>query len=417
VSDDRQFPNWDSLYLDEKMVENLPWFNKDLDKDLQAELDLRNIRNGRFLDLGTGPATQALRLASLGFDVTGTDISENAIQRAKRTGRAKFVVDDILDSRLEGKFDYIFDRGCFHVLPVSARAAYVKNVVRILEDRGFLFLKCFSSLEPASGGPFKFTPDMIRQIFSSEFDLVSVKETEYQGTLNPFPKALFAVMQKRKYSRQDIERQMPKIVPLPNGPLYLINSSEKIVVENLQDSKGQPISTVIGVALCRCGQSKNKPFCDGSHAAAGFSSQNTADKSQDKKKSYVGKKITIHDNRAACSHSAECIRNLESVFSLGQRPWINPDGASVDEIIAAVRKCPSGALSYSVDNIEYRDFGQEPMVTVTKNGPYHVTGGIELVGSDWAQGVSKEHYTLCRCGASKNKPFCDGSHYAIKFRD
>lgn len=198
MSDGRQFPNWDSLYLDEREVEDLPWFNKDLDKDLQAELDLRNIRNGRFLDLGTGPATQALHLANLDFDVTGTDISENAIRRAKRTGRARFVVDDILDSRLEGKFDYIFDRGCFHVLPVSARAKYVKNVARILDDRGLLFLKCFSSLEPTSGGPFKFTPDMIRQIFSSEFDLVSVKETVYQGTLNPFPKALFAVMQKKE---------------------------------------------------------------------------------------------------------------------------------------------------------------------------------------------------------------------------
>lgn len=119
-----------------------------------------------------------------------------------------------------------------------------------------------------------------------------------------------------------------------------------------------------------------------------------------------------------CSHSAECIRNLESVFRLGERPWINADGDTVERIIEAVRKCPSGALSYSVGGVEYRDpEGRKPRVTVARNGPYEVTGGVELVGVEsWGEGASKEHYTLCRCGASGNKPFCDGSHSRIKFR-
>ena len=103
---------------------------------------------------------------------------------------------------------------------------------------------------------------------------------------------------------------------------------------------------------------------------------------------------------------------------MGERPWIDSNGASIDEIIETVKKCPSGALSYSIDGIEYIDQEErEPMITVSKDGPYNITGGIELVGIKIPENVSKEHYSLCRCGASKNKPFCDGSHLQINFKD
>jgi hypothetical protein len=86
-----------------------------------------------------------------------------------------------------------------------------------------------------------------------------------------------------------------------------------------------------------------------------------------------------------------------------------------------VRRCPSGALSYSIDGVEYRDPEEQrnPTVTVLKNGPYHITGGIELIGENiqFGEGASKEHYTLCRCGASENKPFCDGAHKSSNFND
>ncbi|MGI0037303.1 MAG: CDGSH iron-sulfur domain-containing protein, partial [Nitrososphaera sp.] len=178
--------------------------------------------------------------------------------------------------------------------------------------------------------------------------------------------------------------------------------------------------TVIGVSLCRCGQSKRKPFCDRSHIAAGFSGKNSeSSQVRNLRKNYVGKGITVHDNRRMCSHSAECIRNLKSVFDVSQRPWINADGADVDEIARVVKMCPSGALSYSLDGIEYRDeLDREPKVLVSNNGPYLVTGGIDLEGDiSWAEEASKEHYALCRCGASENKPFCDGNHLRIRFVD
>lgn len=210
----------------------------------------------------------------------------------------------------------------------------------------------------------------------------------------------------------------PKILPLPNGPYYLINDMEPKIVENLQNSKGEPLSSIAGVALCRCGESKNKPFCDGTHSVIGFSSENSADVKKDRRISYFGKKITVHDNRMICSHAAHCVENLPTVFKLKTKPWINTDGDEMQSVIDTVRKCPSGALSYSIDNVEYRDQERKPMLTVSKNGPYLITGGIELIGdTHFAEGSSKEHYTLCRCGASANKPFCDGGHRGINFKD
>jgi truncated hemoglobin YjbI len=99
----------------------------------------------------------------------------------------------------------------------------------------------------------------------------------------------------------------------------------------------------------------------------------------------------------------------------------------MDEIIRAVRDCPSGALSYAIDGREARDEvdyhgTREPVIEVSKDGPYRVAGGIPLIdehGRDVArnQGASREHYALCRCGHSQNKPFCSGMHWYAGFRD
>ncbi|MEE8054712.1 MAG: CDGSH iron-sulfur domain-containing protein [Gammaproteobacteria bacterium] len=214
-----------------------------------------------------------------------------------------------------------------------------------------------------------------------------------------------------------MEKEKPKIACLPNGPYYLLNDMTPKAIPNIQTSKGGPCSTITGVALCRCGGSNNKPFCDGTHGKNGFTDEKLADGSLDKRANYVGKRITIHDNRGICAHAGYCTDNLASVFKLKEEPWIDPDGAAVKEIIETIKRCPSGALSYTVDNVEHRDQDREPMVTVTKDGPYAITGGIELLEQPLGEGASIEHYTLCRCGGSKNKPFCDGTHWSIKFQD
>lgn len=235
-----------------------------------------------------------------------------------------------------------------------------------------------------------------------------------------------------KSNNNDEHHLKPRIVPLSNGPYYLINDLNPKVVYNLQDFKGEPLSTVVGIALCRCGKSKNKPFCDGTHSVVGFSSANKIPEGsenedtkkisiKDKRRDYAGKEIVVYDNRKICSHAAECVKNLPSVFRLDSRPWINPDGSNVNDIIDTIRKCPSGALSYSINGVEHRDPEEQrnPNITVLRNGPYYITGGIELIGENiqFGEGASKEHYTLCRCGASENKPFCDGEHRKINFSD
>lgn len=203
----------------------------------------------------------------------------------------------------------------------------------------------------------------------------------------------------------------PKITCAPNGP-YLLGDEVA-----LRRASGETLQTDKKTALCRCGGSKKKPFCDGTHRTNGFSDKNLADPAKNRREAYAGKRITILDNRAICAHAGYCTDELAAVFRHRQTPWIVADGASLDEIISTVKKCPSGALSYAIEGVEAAPPQRAPMVTVTDDGPYAITGGIELVGVKFGDGASPEHYTLCRCGASKNKPFCDGSHWDVGFKD
>jgi CDGSH-type Zn-finger protein len=202
----------------------------------------------------------------------------------------------------------------------------------------------------------------------------------------------------------------PSIIPAADGP-YLVKN-----LKQFSSQKG-PIETKETMALCRCGGSENKPFCDGTHQKFGFSSSKLEGTPEDKRETYPGKKITIHDNRGICSHAGHCTDGLSSVFKMKEEPWIDPDAASVDEIVATIKRCPSGALSYSIDETEYRDREGPAGIFISKNGPYIVTGGSELQDTDLGQGASEEHYALCRCGGSKNKPFCDGTHWYNEFSD
>lgn len=211
--------------------------------------------------------------------------------------------------------------------------------------------------------------------------------------------------------------EKPRLLCLPNGPYYLLADSTPQTAPYLKNSRGQDCAAVRGVALCRCGGSSNKPFCDGTHGRIGFRDARGTPRAPDARRDYVGRRITIHDNRSICAHAGICTDRLASVFCSGAEPWIDADGAAVEAIVDTIRRCPSGALSYSIDGVEQRDQARPPLVTVTHNGPYAVAGGVELIGVARAQGASTEHYTLCRCGASNNKPFCDGSHWEIGFTD
>lgn len=204
---------------------------------------------------------------------------------------------------------------------------------------------------------------------------------------------------------------MSKIECIPNGPFCLKGDAP------LLDRDGSPVETEGEAYLCRCGGSKDKPFCDQTHQKINFDSKATADPALDQRKDYEGKEIRVHDNRAICSHAGYCTGGLPSVFNVKSRPWINADGAAAEKVAETVGQCPSGALSYSQDGEEHRDHQANEEVRAFPKGPYYVRGGVELEiePKRWGQGASEEHYALCRCGASANKPFCDGAHRSSDF--
>ncbi len=201
----------------------------------------------------------------------------------------------------------------------------------------------------------------------------------------------------------------PRIRLARNGP---------IVVEGLdtfRDGDGSPLETHERMRLCRCGGSATKPYCDGTHARIGFDDSKSAELLPDRREDYAGPEVTIHDNRAICSHAGYCTEGLPAVWRTGVEPWIEPGGADGESIVEVVKMCPSGALSFSIGGVESRDRERPPAIHLSPDGPYLVTGGVELDGVEWLEGASREHYTLCRCGASSNKPFCDGSHWYVDF--
>jgi CDGSH-type Zn-finger protein/uncharacterized Fe-S cluster protein YjdI len=131
---------------------------------------------------------------------------------------------------------------------------------------------------------------------------------------------------------------------------------------------------------------------------------------------YEGRGGIVTYDATRCIHAAECVHGLPAVFDPKAKPWVNPDGADAVALAAAVDRCPSGALG-----IEHPDGGTASTpanntATLTVNGPTYLHGNIAVVRSD---GVARAEtrMALCRCGASQNKPYCDGSHNGAAFRD
>ena len=205
-----------------------------------------------------------------------------------------------------------------------------------------------------------------------------------------------------------------------NGP-YLVTNAERV-----RNWLGEEIATTPQMALCRCGESALKPVCDAACASSGFTDNKDPKRVPDKRDTYEGVQLTVYDNRGICQHSGFCTDRLSSVFHT-EGAFVTPSGGRMDEIIRAVRDCPSGALSYAIDGVEARaqvdwDGVREPAIEISKDGPYRVTGGIALTDAEGqpvrrAEGSSLEHYALCRCGHSQNKPFCSGMHWYVDFKD
>ncbi len=137
-------------------------------------------------------------------------------------------------------------------------------------------------------------------------------------------------------------------------------------------------------------------------------------------KKYVKGDLTVIWKPDLCIHSAKCFHGLPSVFNPSSRPWVTPAGASQDEIITQVKKCPSGALSYELSSLSNETMENQndiTRITVSNKGPYLVKGKFVFVDKDGKEEIKEGNIALCRCGASSNKPFCDGTHKSTNVLD
>ncbi len=138
-------------------------------------------------------------------------------------------------------------------------------------------------------------------------------------------------------------------------------------------------------------------------------------------KEYEGDGLTVIWKPKKCIHSEVCVKTLPSVYKPEEKPWILPAKASVEALTDQIDRCPSGALSYRItgqnNNSKNKKDSMSQKVEVTPNGPLMVHGEIEIKMVDGSTETKKRATAFCRCGASDNKPFCDGSHRKVEFED
>jgi CDGSH-type Zn-finger protein/uncharacterized Fe-S cluster protein YjdI len=130
---------------------------------------------------------------------------------------------------------------------------------------------------------------------------------------------------------------------------------------------------------------------------------------------YTGEKIDISYNLKRCIHAEECIKRLSGVFDNKRRPWILPDAGNAEDIINELHHCPSGALHYETkDGSSAEATPAENVIILWHNGPLQLRGDLAIEGAQVS--IAEEtRATLCRCGASNNKPFCDNKHKEMGF--
>ena len=218
-----------------------------------------------------------------------------------------------------------------------------------------------------------------------------------------------------------------KIKIIKNGPYRITGNvplGEKIIVlkgDQYEYKDGKPLTGADTYLLCRCGHSSNPPFCDGTHGKIEFDGTETASKEPfiDRAEVFDGPGITLLDD-GRCAYARFCHRNDGDAWELTERS--DDDHLREEAIIAAV-ECPAGRLLAVTKNNEEIEPDLKPSIEILQDdelsvsGPVYVKGGIPIESVDGIIYEVRNRQTLCRCGKSENKPFCDSSHVIIKFRD
>ncbi|MEE8602018.1 CDGSH iron-sulfur domain-containing protein [Euzebya tangerina] len=203
------------------------------------------------------------------------------------------------------------------------------------------------------------------------------------------------------------------------GP-YLVKGNVPLRrVRRVETTAGEPVAwqtvetheSQKNAALCRCGQSSNKPFCDGTHSDAEVDLQESAprDSYADRAEALGGDPVTVVDDRTICEHAGFCGNERSNIWEMAAG---DTDGPTAQLMAGMVEHCPSGALTYRVGD-EQVEADLEQGIGVIEDGPLWVTGGIPVTRADGEPFETRNRMTLCRCGASGIKPLCDGSHADI----
>jgi CDGSH-type Zn-finger protein/uncharacterized Fe-S cluster protein YjdI len=133
---------------------------------------------------------------------------------------------------------------------------------------------------------------------------------------------------------------------------------------------------------------------------------------------YEGEQVTVTYDQARCIHAGECVKGLPQVFDPSKSPWVSPDAADAAALLEVVSRCPTGALHVEVEDASLRETAPDHNVAVVgADGPLFLRGEVEVLAADGSLLATDTRLALCRCGKSKNKPFCDDSHYEAGFRD
>ena len=210
-----------------------------------------------------------------------------------------------------------------------------------------------------------------------------------------------------------------------DGP-YRVEGRVPLVRAGIEYSEfGEPLGWQDGTAfepldtyeLCRCGHSSRKPYCDGTHLLIDFDGTETADRgpSDARRTTFEGDGIVLTDDTSLCSRAGFCTDRLTNIWHLMEE---TSDPEIRERVIQMASSCPSGRLQYSTteDRVPV-EAELPPSVGVEPDGPYVVRGGVRIVSEDGTTWETRNRVALCRCGASTNKPFCDGTHEQIGFRD
>jgi CDGSH-type Zn-finger protein len=218
----------------------------------------------------------------------------------------------------------------------------------------------------------------------------------------------------------------PEIRVEEDGPYQVVGSLPIARTRTVKTQYGEPvdyapfdpIETGADYRLCRCGKSANKPFCDDSHLdEPRVNVEVVADHGPRAGRTDVFQAedgTVITDDLSLCSKAGYCRDRFTGVWQmLG-----DPDPAVREQMGRMVELCPSGRLAWadSADAPEH-ERSYEPEIGVFRNGPLFVRGGVRVVGADGQPFEVRNRQVLCRCGHSQNKPFCDGSHKLVGFRD